>query len=41
MDGAWGEVLIVETDGASELIEQETIISLSMANEKIESMIAA
>ena len=41
MDGAWGEVLIVETDGASELIEQGTIISLSMANEKIESMIAA
>lgn len=40
MDGAWGEVLIVETDGASELVEQGAVISLSMADEKIESMIA-
>ena len=41
MDGAWGEVLIVETDGASELVEQGAVISLTMADEKIASMIAA
>lgn len=40
MDGAWGEVLIVETDGASELIEQGAAVSLTIADEKIASMIA-
>lgn len=41
MDGSQGEVILVETDGASELIEQGAVISLSMANEKITSMIAS
>lgn len=41
MDGSQGEVILVETDDASELIEQEAVISLTMADEKITSMIAS
>ena len=41
MEGSQGEVILVETDGAGELIEQEVVISLTMAGEKISSMIAS
>lgn len=41
MEGSQDEVILVETDGAGELMEQGTIISLTMANEKISSMIAS
>ena len=41
MDGSQGEVILVETDSARELMEQGAVISLSMADEKITSMIAS